>query len=184
MRTLRTVILASLCILPFAACGGGEEDGAGDGPECGGGCPYDYTGFDPGAPVSLQNDLMPIIARACNFSSCHGTGKKAKLFMGPTKKELAAEGLDPMLLQLIHAAMIAPAETTDTLPRITPGDPSRSFMMLKMDGCLDEAEPCTAQTGAKGKHACGDSMPQGAPKLACAERDLMRRWIAQGAQLN
>jgi hypothetical protein len=68
---------------------------------------------------------------------------------------------------------------------VAAADPAQSFMMLKMDGCQDAAGlSCTPQPGAVGTNACGDSMPQSSPILSRDERDLFRRWIAQGAQSN
>jgi hypothetical protein len=58
------------------------------------------------------------------------------------------------------------------------GDPSQSFLMRKMDGdqCVLDAQ-CAGMT-------CQTSMPQNLPLLDVAPRDVVRRWIAQGAADN
>ncbi|HVT45588.1 MAG TPA: hypothetical protein VMT00_14505 [Thermoanaerobaculia bacterium] len=52
------------------------------------------------------------------------------------------------------------------IPRITPGDPSRSYLYLKVTGAPSIS---------------GDRMPQGRPPLSEAELDLIRDWIRRGA---
>ena len=63
------------------------------------------------------------------------------------------------------------------MPLVTAGDPTRSFLMLKMDGTQDtQANACTA--GEMG--SCGLSMPYGT-LLDQGTRDRVRAWIAMGA---
>ncbi len=78
----------------------------------------------------------------------------------------------------LHAALIgvpasAAACVGNETPRVVPGDPSKSLLYIKvaakLDGC---AVPC------------GDTMPLGpdiAP-LSASEVELIRAWIAAGAQ--
>ena len=75
--------------------------------------------------------------------------------------------------------------TAPAMNLITAGDPSQSFLMHKMDDTHnDQNLTCTAQPGAESGDPCGDTMPQGSPLLDACERDLFRRWIAQGAADN
>jgi hypothetical protein len=55
--------------------------------------------------------------------------------------------------------------------------------MHKVDGCLDGLAGCMAQsTETITGHPCGDPMPRQSNLLPASERDIIRRWIKQGAQ--
>jgi len=65
------------------------------------------------------------------------------------------------------------------MPLVTASDPSKSYLMHKLDGdqCQYNAE-CSGQS-------CLSLMPSGGTQLLpVATRDVVRRWIAQGAQNN
>jgi hypothetical protein len=69
---------------------------------------------------------------------------------------------------------------------IAAGDPAHSFMMYKLDGDPTAADmsaevSCPTLTCAANK-TCGGSMPSGGPQLMPMDRDIIRRWIAQGAK--
>ncbi len=78
----------------------------------------------------------------------------------------------------LHTALVgAPASAAacvgNEAPRIVAGDPSRSLLYIKVAAKLDgSAVPC------------GDTMPLGpdVPPLSANEVELIRRWIAAGAQ--
>ncbi len=129
-----------------------------------------YTStIDLKAPtVSMKTDVQPIFDRSCTFSSCHGTGSgKMTLVQGDSSKSrMALVGVD------------APEMPGTKL--VAPGEPGNSWMMKKLDGdvCLS-ASKCTTVDGN-----CGDTMPQNGDLLDVAERDKIRRWIAQGANDN
>ena len=183
----KSCLIALSCVLAVFACSSSDDDGGDDNSKCAG-CPFDYTGFDPnaGGTVSLQNDVMPILARACNLStSCHKglAGGRGSLSMGPNRSALA-QGVSAPDLMTIHGAILAASVTAPSVARVAPGDPANSFLMMKMDGCQDQVAPCMVQTGAMSNGVCGDLMPQGSSLLDCDERDVIRRWIAQGALLN
>ena len=64
-----------------------------------------------------------------------------------------------------------------SMPFVTAGDPEHSYLMHKMDGdqCQFDTQ-CVAPS-------CLDAMPNGATMLLpVTYRDLVRRWIAQGAK--
>ncbi|MEO5731131.1 MAG: hypothetical protein ABI134_17660, partial [Byssovorax sp.] len=62
---------------------------------------------------------------------------------------------------------------------ITPSDPEHSFFMYKLDGIKCSKLACAENA------SCGGLMPLGASKTSLmepAKRDVIRRWIAQGAK--
>jgi hypothetical protein len=75
--------------------------------------------------------------------------------------------------------------TAPSMQIVDPGKPATSFLMRKLDGCwsgLDGAGQCMPLE--MGPTPCGETMPFGGMLLDAAERDLVRRWIFQGAQNN
>lgn len=161
-----------------AGCDGG---GGGDGGSGGSGeaiC-FDYSTFDGTSPtVSFKDEVLPIFQRSCGITTgCHGdpnpTDEK-RPYLGP-KKTITATDED---IATIRGAIIDVTSYFEpTMSIVTTGDPEKSFLMHKMDGTLK----CELLTCAEAKD-CGVAMPQGNEEpLALAERDLVRRWIAQGA---
>lgn len=162
-----------------AACGGSGDstNGAGGGasnkPAC-----FDYSGFDGSTPaVSFQNDVLPILRRSCGLSSsCHGTSSNPPgyVYLGPAPSDPPPSALD---IQAMFSSMLAPAKEATGMARVKPGAPDQSFLMYKMDGDFScKGLTCDATLG------CGTSMPQSSPLLSADERNLIRRWIAQGAK--
>lgn len=125
------------------------------------------AGFDALTPaVSFSTDVMPVFGQSCAFSTCHGSnvGPANGVFLGRDAAK-------------VHAAIVnIPAGELPSMPFVTPGDPSKSYLMRKMDGsqCALDAQ-CTGGS-------CQDSMPKSSTKLEVATRDIVRRWIAQGAK--
>lgn len=117
--------------------------------------------------VSLRNDVMPIFAASCGFVSCHGTTTTANngLYLGPQTgtADIAA----------VRTSLFAKA-TSISMPVVTPGDTGNSYLLHKID-----ADACKLCSGA-----CGASMPSNSPVMDVARRDVIRRWIAQGAKDN
>lgn len=142
-----------------------------------GGCPGDddvCTDYSPPASFDAQNpkvtfakDVMPIFSQSCAFASCHGSasGSANGVFLG---------GTDPIR---VHQAIFdVRSSKLPTMPFVKAGDPRESFLMRKMDGshCLLDAQ-CT-------DNDCGQSMPKNDETLSVDARDVVRRWIAQGAK--
>lgn len=147
---------------PLAACDGGAT------------C-FDYGSFDGAAPaVSFQADVLPILRQACGLSSsCHGSQSSNRNYLGPALQDPAPTPAD---IAAIFADNVGvPSDAEPTMAIVEPGDPANSFLLHKIDGTFE----CAALTcGA----SCGDTMPQGADLLPQADRDVIRRWVAQGAK--
>ena len=131
-------------------------------------CTEYTTAIDLKVPaVSFKTDVMPFLDRSCMFSSCHGGGS--------SKGDLKMAKGDATATRLSLVGVNAPE--LPSMKLVQPGDPKNSYLMKKVDGdiCLLKAQ-CIAP--------CADTMPQGNELLEVAERDALRRWVAQGAAEN
>ena len=132
------------------------------------GCDYaPPAGFDAQAPkVTFTADVLPIFGRSCAFSTCHGstTGPANGVFLGKDGPKVIA------------AIVNIKGDELPTMPFVTPGDPQQSYLMRKMDG-----SQCGLDAQCSGA-SCQSSMPKGDVPLDVATRDIVRRWIAQGAK--
>jgi hypothetical protein len=172
---------SALALALILGCSSEDGDGGNGGGET---CPHDYSKFDGTTPtVSFSQDVLPIFRRSCGISSvCHGDLAKssAGLYMGP--KTSAADPTDQERADVV-AGLTQASATAPELKNVEPGDPANSFLMIKTDACQNaHGLNCTAQPGAESSDPCGDPMPQTGGKLPASERDIIRRWIAQGAQ--
>lgn len=182
---MRAVLATAVgCAIAVVACGGDDDAG----PTCKApDCPFDYGGLDLSSPsVSFEAEVFPLLRRSCGLSNvCHGSDSSsaAGLYLGPKKSDTTTV-IDAALYQKIIAGVAdVPSKTAPAMDLVEPGDPSKSFLMLKVDGCHNEAGlACKAQPKAKSGAPCGDRMPQSSSVLCAEERDLIRRWIAQGAK--
>jgi hypothetical protein len=188
------------------ATGGGGAGGTGGGAGGAGGggappCPFPYDGWNGNSPtVSLRNDLLAgasqrpqsgggVMRRACAFSSCHNdTSVEAQLFLGPGLRDREQNEIaltDAHVTRLLGATdgVLRASRTIPSMQLVKPGDPANSFLMRKIDGCFTDIQSmCTPLEPDVGP--CGEGMPAGSEPLSAEERDLFRRWIAQGAQNN
>lgn len=128
------------------------------------------AGFDGTAPtVSLKNDVFPIFSQSCAFTSCHGAtdGNPNGIFLGGADASKVRAGI----------VNVRSGELS-TMSFITPNDAHNSYLMRKMDSsqCLLNAQ-CT-------DGSCGDSMPKNSDPLDPGVRDVVRKWIIQGAPDN
>ncbi len=115
--------------------------------------------------VAFRKDVLPVFEQSCAFSACHGatTGKANGVFLGKG---------DP---DRVHSAIVGrPSVTLPNMNFVTAGDAKKSFLMRKMDG-----DQCALDCGPPG---CGSSMPRNEEPLPIEQRDVLRRWIAQGAK--
>lgn len=139
--------------------------------------------YDPGSidlqnpKVSFKNDVVVgVFNKSCGLStSCHGspTSSQQGLFLGAP----SAAGSDA---SKVRANLVgAKATEVSQMPIVTAGDPKNSYIMHKMDG-----DSCTLTAQCVDTQDCPNSMPSGSDILPAANRDTIRRWIAQGAQDN
>jgi mono/diheme cytochrome c family protein len=110
----------------------------------------------PAAAQSLfQADIAPLLASSCAI--CHLTGQEAgNMSLIPGKAIAALVGVK---------ATGAPA-----LTRVVPGEPDKSYLVMKLEG----TQVAHGGTGAQ--------MPFGAPPLAPEKIAAIREWIKQGAR--
>ena len=124
------------------------------------------------SPVSFKTDIVGnVFKNHCAFSGCHGD--EQILFLAYPKDD-TVHTTDPGVI--ITNIVNAPSKELPTMPYVTPGDPTNSYMMHKMDG-----DNCTFQAKCVNQD-CIDTMPRGNDLLDVPTRDLLRRWIAQGAK--
>lgn len=108
-------------------------------------------------PVSFKDDIQPLLNSQCVF--CHVTGaENGGLNLGRRES---------------HASLMA-ASTEAPMPRVSPGDPSKSYLLHKLKGTHLEV-------GGSGSAMPMYDPPKPFPK---EHLDLVERWIREGAQKN
>lgn len=105
------------------------------------------------APVSFEREVLPIFKQHC--MACHITGE-----------EQGGLALAP---RLAHGSLVGVPSRESPLQRVKPGQPDASYLIRKLDGTHQEAG------------GSGVQMPMGGAVLDAATRDIIRRWIAEGA---
>lgn len=177
-RLSRSALVTALVASTFIACKSETDEPRAPGdaplPEAGAACPIDDTS---GAPVSFERDLVPFFSVTCAFGGCHdGDSRSAGLYLGPNFTEGEA---DAETRRAMHESLLANASTTDDLPRITPFEPSKSFVILKLAGCQNDAG--LTCRGAVAGQPCGARMPALSDPLPAESRRMFARWVAEGA---
>jgi hypothetical protein len=177
--------LAGASLALGAGCGGGGSSGdggkGGGGGEGGGAADacFDYTSFKGDSPtVTFSTEVLPIFRNSCGLSSsCHGTNPPpGQPYLGPNN-DAPTPTMEEM--QTLVNALDAPSTKEPTMNLVSPGAPQSSFIMYKLDGV-----DCSRLKCAKAED-CGDLMPVGSTKpIDQTKRDIIRRWIAQGAKVN
>ena len=145
------------------------------------------------ADVSFSREVVPILQTNCaaGGTACHGdpsvvtAGGAAgnRDYLGPTTGAYSAA----VITQILGAMVGKPSFEDPAMDVVTAGDPTKSFLMYKMDGDstgdpLLSSLTCTGELGN-----CGTAMPYpgiAGTTLPQAMRDTVRRWISQGAQNN
>jgi hypothetical protein len=132
------------------------------------------TGTDLMTPVvAFKTDVMKVFNDNCGSSACHGSASAPTggVFLGAS----TANGSDA---SKVHAAIVGKAgDELTSMPFVTASDPEKSYLMHKIDGdqCQFDAQ-CADQS-------CLSEMPSGLGSMLPAQtRDIVRRWIAQGAK--
>lgn len=104
--------------------------------------------------VSYQADIVPLLEGNC--ATCHLTGEEAG-------------GMSLVGDAAIASLVDKPAQGAPAILRIAPGDPDRSYIVMKLEGTH------IAHGGS------GARMPFGGPPLAPTQITKIRNWIAAGA---
>jgi hypothetical protein len=141
------------------------------------------AGFDATTPtVSFKNDIVPIFSGppgagptshgACAFSSCHGV---------TTGSNAAALYLGGDAARAYSSLVGAKSDRYPSMVRVAAGDAANSYLMHKLDG-----DSCTLPSCGGD---CANTMPSdetiaNADLIPVEQRDVIRRWILQGAQNN
>ena len=160
-----------LALVVLVGCGTVPPSWAPDAGDC-----VAYTpppGMDLTAPtVSFKTDVMPVLTANCSSSICHGIadGAQGGLFLG-------AETMKGADADTVYSSLMAMSGEASSLPYVMPTNIANSFVMHKLDGdqCMI-ADKCT-------QGDCLLQMPRDR-QLPVATRDIVRRWIAQGAPNN
>jgi len=171
MRDLRSLALSFSSVAVAVAIAVAVVGGCSSDPEAAACKPASVTaGLDLTTPaVDFTKDVVPIYEASCSDNNCHGAtvGGNNTLFLGKGNPDEVYKGL---------VGQKSKKYAKQTL--VVAGDPKASFLMLKMDGDI-----CSLDCGSQG---CGSAMPNntaGAPQpLAEDKRNVVRRWIAQGAK--
>jgi hypothetical protein len=171
--------------------------------------------------VSFKNDVMPIFEHSCGLSSsCHGDPSDVPqrgIYLGcdinfnPATTSCTQMNPAPDVYKALLTSPEQPLEES-CMPFITAGDPTKSYLMHKMDGdesctlscCTANNRAVMAAEGAQGTPItgsgwCGTFMPYqvmllpagpvcggttDCTKPAAFARDTVRAWIEQGAMNN
>ena len=105
-------------------------------------------------PVRFTTEVLPLLKQHC--VACHMSGQ-----------EQGGLALAP---RLAYQHLVGVPSIESGLLRVKPGEPATSYLMHKLDG---------THTSVGGS---GLRMPMASEPLPAAQRDLLRRWIAEGAR--
>lgn len=120
---------------------------------------------------------MPFFSTMCAFVGCHdGNTKQAGLFLGPNFLDGPASSA---VRAEVHASLLAQSTTAPVMRRVTPFDPAKSFLMVKITGCQNQLG-LECGGAVRGK-PCGDRMPALSDELPDDKKAMLARWIAKGA---
>jgi hypothetical protein len=106
---------------------------------------------------------MPIVGDYCALSACHAAGQ-SNLGIHLTFDKAQ-----------VYAELQKESPTFSGVQFVVPGKPDESLVMGKMEGTQAKVPGCTS--------GCGNAMPPPPdPLVPEAKRDVVRRWIANGAK--
>jgi hypothetical protein len=117
--------------------------------------------------ISLRSDVLPIFMANCSTTAtCHGS---------PTGIEVFLAGGAANAASIRKGIVGVKAAELSSMPYVTAGDPTKSYLMLKLEGQEHQYDgQCTDSS-------CGAQMPlEGAP-LDATTQATIRSWIEQGA---
>jgi hypothetical protein len=92
-------------------------------------------------------------------------------------------GLDLSDIRVVRDSAATSARCSDALPILVPGDPSRSYLLLKVSDTAACAVGRTICGADAAQAACrlGQRMPRGLPALPDSEIEEIRQWLVAGA---
>lgn len=126
--------------------------------------PPDPSVDSPSETGFFAEQVRPMLDAKC--AACHGPrGPALGLVLGPAAQVGSAE--------LVRALVRVPA-TAAPLSLVEPGEPARSWLYLKSTGGY-QAVQCAG--------GCGGPMPPAGDPLTPAEVEVLRTWIANGAEV-
>jgi hypothetical protein len=166
--------------LALVACGSTASE-----PDAGsvGGCPPYVADADLSTPTTtFVHDVVPVFQTSCAVGgeTCHGdptVTASQRPFLGYFDGDGGAA-----VTQAVRSGLVGIKSKEDLLMNlVTAEDPAKSFLMHKMDG-----DQCTliseCMQGASYRPNCGVFMPYQYPTILDPDtRNVVRRWIAQGA---
>ena len=173
MTIVMRALVALLGAMTIAGCSDGKgTNAAPDAAVC-----AEFSVDSIASTTATRADIDTIFARACSFSTCHGTNPGSGRLYLPKK----ADGD-------WYPEVMKSAEHLKTMKRVAPGDPNNSFLLIKMDGhglCF-LAPTCNGDAGAQlvDGGSCGESMPQGSDRLPDTDVAKVAAWIRAGAPAN
>jgi hypothetical protein len=161
-------VRVALALIALAACGTPPPVWEVDAGAC---VPYTTSESLMTPSASFKTDVMPIFGKSCSSTSCHGIADSPQggLFLGAELKH----GSDATQ---VYAGLVGkPSLQLKSMAFVTAGDPANSYLMHKLDG-----DQCMFETSCAGGD-CQKTMPYDTGSLSVDDRDVIRRWIAQGA---
>ena len=182
--TILTSLLAAVAVMS-GAIGCSSTSGPGGG---GGGS----SGSGAVANPSFKTDIMPIFHQSCTISSeCHGqpnNSAEANLYLGNNFQE--GDNTTDTIMMTYTGLVGAIAVEDPKMPLVTAGDPSKSYLIHKLNGDQGNfASDCTAAMKCPApdcdmSNPCGIQMPKTAAALDSATIATVTNWIMQGAKNN
>lgn len=133
-------LLFSMCLAAAVAACGSEDDSS-----------------DTKVQPTLASIQKNIFDKSCASSSCHGSSKQAGLDLRDGAAYASLVNVDPDKAAAVSAG----------LKRVTPGNPDKSFLVVKLG---------TVPSGM------GSRMPQGGKPLSSAQIQAIKDWISNGAE--
>jgi hypothetical protein len=157
-------MLLSVALALVSACSSSSEPGLVTNPKDGGssGAAVDARNPYP----SFKDDVVPIIQQTCALTACHAS-KESNLgiFLA----------YDPVQL---YAELKKTSPTAVGVPFVVPGDPTMSYLILKLEGMqATEAAKCANSPNM----TCGTVMPPDGA-LPDAKIKVFKDWITAGAK--
>ena len=146
--------------LLVAACGGSESEGGTGG---GGGL----------TKAATFTELRAQVFPSCNSALCHASATAESGNVIIRQEDAYA---DEVYANLVNAPTELAAGRSQAGMRVVPGDPDASFLYWKLLG-HDPSDPDTPVAGLHMPNVCAE-----APCLSAAQLEMVRSWIAAGAE--